>query len=160
MGFRGEGLAGLPLGGSGGHGDAVVHEGERQGADGFAVPGEFERGFAVLLVAERAQVAEGDVFFDAELPEGLDVFGGDGERHALLGFADPDFGVGEAVVFERGGVEGDFGADLLGHFADGGTEAAGAAVADGGEEAAGGVLGAGGDVVAGFEQDVEGLLSR
>ena len=44
---------------------------------------------------------------------------GDGQHHAFLGFGDPDFGIGEALVLERGSIEPHFCANFLTHLADG-----------------------------------------
>ncbi len=87
--------------------------------------------------AEVPEVGEFNALFIADALEGGDIGGRDGEDHALLGFADPDFGVGEAVVLEGSAVEVDVRAEFSTHFADGGGEAACAAVGDGGEEGGG-----------------------
>ena len=56
--------------------------------------------------------------------------GADRKNHPLLGFGDPDFGVRQALVLDRGLVEPHFGADLLAHLAHRAREAAGAAIGD------------------------------
>ena len=61
---------------------------------------------------------------------------GHGEDHPLLGLGDPDLGIGESGVLQRGAAQLDLGAELRAHLADGRAESAGAAVGDGAEEAA------------------------
>ncbi len=63
-------------------------------------------------------------------------------------FGDPDLGVREPLVLEGCPFEVDLGAEVSAHLADGGAEAAGAAVGDRAEEAA----------VAGLKEDVENHL--
>ena len=57
--------------------------------------------------------------------------GGHRQDHPFLGFRDPDFGVGQPFVFQRRGIQPDFRADVLTHFAHGAGEPAGAAIGDG-----------------------------
>ena len=71
-----------------------------------------------------------------------------GQDHPLLGLGDPDLGVRQALVLERGSVELDLGAELGAHLADGRAEAAGAAIGDGVVQAP----------VAGLDDHVEHLL--
>ena len=97
---------------------AVVAEGEPAGRDELAEVG----GLDVLRGAERLQRRP--------------VLGRHGQDHALLGLGDPDLGVGEPLVLERGAVEIDLGPELRAHLADGRAEAPGAAVGDRVEEAA------------------------
>ncbi len=76
------------------------------------------------------------------------MFGGDGQDHPLLRLGDPDLGVRQALVLERGAVEVDLGAKVLAHLADGRAEAPRAAVGDRAEQAP----------VAHLEDDVEDHL--
>ena len=115
------------------HRDAVVQEVHREPAD-----------FGALVVQDQLGVgrAEGaddgrlDILAGGELEQFLHLLLRHGQDHALLGFADPDLVVAQAGVLQRDLVEIDGRADLLAHLADGGGEAACAAVGDGGEEAA------------------------
>ena len=93
-------------------------------ADGLAVVLQFQsarrheaaddRGLDILALAERLQ-SRPFIF-------------GHGQDHPFLGFADPDFGVRQPFVFERGLFEPNFGADLLSHLADRARKAAGPAI--------------------------------
>ncbi len=132
-----------------------MEEVHRHGAHLRALIGEQECGCvcAGRVPAELTEVAHLDIFCIAEGTEFFDVGRWHSEHHALLRFADPDFGVAEAGVFEGSGVECDASADLAAHFADGAGEAARTAIGDAAVEAAA-------FVVAGLKENIERFLLR
>ncbi len=93
--------------------------------------------FVVVFKFEPAGPAEAadhrgfDPFGPAELGKRVPIGGRHGQDHSFLGFGNPNLGIRQAGVFERGPVEPDFGSRFLAHLADGAGESAGPAVGDG-----------------------------
>jgi hypothetical protein len=110
----------------------VTLVGELEPSAGFE--GAEYRDFHVLALAQRLQF--------------LPLRRRDRQHHPLLRFADPDFGVAEAVVLQRGLLELNRRAEVYAHLAHSRREAAGTAVGDRGEEVP----------VAGLQDDVLHLL--
>ena len=79
----------------------------------LAVVVEHQRRIArVVGHAEVPRSQNGTLFRVAHRPQCVEMLWGHGEDHALLRFADPDLGVAQALVLERGAVEVDIGADF------------------------------------------------
>src|SRR5262245_840668 len=75
----------------------------------------------------------------------IPMAGGDGQDHALLSFADPDFSIGEPAVLERSLFEPNLRTGFFTHLADRAAEPARSALGDGVKQPS----------VAGFENDIE-----
>ena len=73
---------------------------------------------------EFADDSKFDILVLTEFLEACQMDRRDGQNHPFLGFADPNFGVAEPLVFHRGAIEPNFGSQLLAHFADGAAKAA------------------------------------
>ncbi|OPZ60815.1 MAG: hypothetical protein BWY87_00246 [Deltaproteobacteria bacterium ADurb.Bin510] len=109
----------------------------------------FVGGFQVARVGEGADDRSLDVHLGRQGQELVDVFGGDRQAHALLGFGNQNLPGLQAGILEQRLVELDAAAAReFGHLADRGREAAGAVIGDGAVEA----------LVAGAQQKVEHLL--
>ena len=84
--------------------------------------------------AKDTKIAPFDVVSIADLRKGFDVFLGNGQHHALLGFADPNFGGRQTVVLQWRPFQLNFGTKFLSHLSDRTGKAARATISHGPEQ--------------------------
>ena len=94
---------------------------------------------------ELAEDRRLDALGRAQRVEFVPGLGRHGQHHAFLGFGDPDFGIRQTVVFQRGFFEPHFGADFFAHLAHSARQATRAAIGHGVEQPA----------IAGGEEHIE-----
>ena len=83
-----------------------------------------------LIVCKFPDHGRLDVFIVEDFRYGLQILRLNGDDHSLLSFTDPDFGIAQAGILQRGFIQIDFGAKVLAHLSDGAAEPPCSAIRD------------------------------